>query len=114
RFSLNWAWARRAYLLVTETALTCGDWRIPYEEIEATSLVIVPFGFEKFRVLMVRWQGRTNQFRIPSESIWRIVNHPFWDSPLPFPVKRKEGAIERPPLWLILSNFAIDALASLS
>ena len=34
RLSLNWAFARRADLILTDTALVCGDWIIPYAEIE--------------------------------------------------------------------------------
>jgi hypothetical protein len=94
RFSLNWAFARRAKLVLTDKELVCGDWRIPYSEIEDASLVTVPTLFGPARNLMVRWRGRTYQFQLKSESLWRMVIHPFWDGPLPFQVHREVRSIE--------------------
>ena len=89
RFSLNWAFARRAKLVLTEDALVCGDWRIPYAEMDDAVLLSIPTWFGTARNLMVWWRGSVYQFQLKSESIWRMIVHPFWDGPLPFPVRRE-------------------------
>jgi hypothetical protein len=94
RFSLNWAFARRATLVLTDEALVCGDWCIPYEEIADAALVSIPTLFGTARNLMVWWQGRIYQFQLKSESFWRMKTHPFWDGTLPFPVRRELRCIE--------------------
>jgi hypothetical protein len=94
RFSIHWAFARRAKLALMTEELVCGDWRIPYTEIEDATLVSVPTLFGPARNLMVWWQGRVYQFQLKSESWWRMVIHPFWDGPLPFRVRREVRHIE--------------------
>ena len=94
RFSLNWAFARRATLVLTGQELVCGDWRIPYEEIKDAVLVSLPTLFGTARNLMVSWRGRIYQFQLKSESFWRMIVHPFWNGPLPFPVRREDRNIE--------------------
>jgi hypothetical protein len=89
RWSLNWALARRGNLVLTDTEFVCGNWRIPYAEIEEAVLVSIPTLFGTARNLLVMWQGRVYQFQLKSVSSWRMKTHPFWDGPLPFPVRRE-------------------------
>src|SRR5262245_53602550 len=102
RSSLNWLFARRAVLVLGPDALTCGDWRLPYAEFESATLVTIPTAFGAARTLMVRCRGRTYQFQLPTESTWRVVTHPFWDGPLPFPVAREVRRPGPPSGWLVL------------
>jgi hypothetical protein len=98
RFSWNWAFARRSKLVLTDESLICGDWTIPYQEIEDAILVSVRFlGWA--RTLFVRWGGKTYQFQLKSESWWRQIIHPFWDGPLPFSVRRETRRFEHRPIW---------------
>lgn len=94
RFSFHWAFARRAKLILTDTELVCGDWRIPYTEMEDAVLATVPTLLGTACNLMVWWQGRTYQFQLKSQSLWRMTIHPFWNGPLPFPARREERYIE--------------------
>jgi hypothetical protein len=66
RFSLNWAFARRAKLRLSDKELVCGDWCIPYVEIEDAALVSIPTWFGTARNLMVWWCGRVYQFQLKS------------------------------------------------
>src|SRR5262245_9678677 len=102
RSSLNWLFARRAALVLGPDALTCGDWHLPYAEFESATLVTIPTPFGAARTLMIRGRGRTYQFQLRSESVWRVVTHPFWDGPLPFPVSREVRRVEPPSGWLLL------------
>jgi hypothetical protein len=73
RFSLIWAWARRADLVLTTDALICGDWRIPYTEIDEAVVVAVGLvpGGRVGHLLRVRHRGRTYQFQSKPDSYWR-------------------------------------------
>lgn len=99
RLSLNWAFARRADLILTESELVCGDWAVPYAEVEDAVLVGVPVGggLGEQKRLIVRGRGRVYQFILPFVSVWswKAAADPFWDGPLPFPVRRVTGGIER-------------------
>src|SRR5262249_40584978 len=89
-------------LVLGQDALTCGDWHLPYAEFEFARLVTIPTVFGSARTLMVRCRGRTYQFQLRTESAWRVVVHPFWDGPLPFPVVREVRKPEQPSGWLVL------------
>jgi len=93
RFSLNWLFARRGELILTSDALVCGDWWIPYEKIEDAVLVSVPTPFGTACNLEVTASSVTYQFQLKSESLWRMKVHPFWQGPLPFPVRRETRRI---------------------
>src|SRR5262249_60296041 len=82
-FSLNWAFARRAKLVLTDTELVCGDWHIPYAEIEDAALLGIPTLWGTARNLMVRWQGRIYQVQLKSQSLWRMEAHAFGDGRVP-------------------------------
>jgi hypothetical protein len=92
RLSLNWIFARRAYLVLTGTALVCGDWVIPYAEIEDAVLVSLGAHWR----LIVRGREKVYQFIIPPITFWstKPAIDPFWDGPLPFPLRRLTGHIE--------------------
>jgi hypothetical protein len=111
--SLNWLIARRAALVLGPDALTCGDWHLPYAEFESATLVTIPTVFGAARLLMVRCRGRTYQFQVPTESAWRVVVHPFWDGPLPFPVVREVRRPEPPSGWLLVLGLVAVALGLL-
>jgi hypothetical protein len=113
RSSFNWMIARRAALVLGPDALTCGDWRLPYAEFEAAALVTMPTPLGDARTLMVRCRGRTYQFQLRTESAWRVVTHPFWDGPLPFPVTREVRRPERPSGWLVVVALAAIAVGLL-
>jgi hypothetical protein len=80
--------------VLTDKELICGNWHIPYEGIEDAVLVSVPTWFGTPRNLMVWHGGRIYQFQLKSESFWKMTIHPFWDGPLPFPVRREIRYIE--------------------
>jgi hypothetical protein len=93
RLSLSWALARRADLVLTETELAWGDWRVPYAEIE--DAVLVCLGSIWWR-LIVRGRGAVYQFLLPPASLWtwRATVDPIWNGPLPFPLRRVRGRFE--------------------
>jgi hypothetical protein len=84
RHSLSWVMARRAILKVTPSALICGDWEIPYDQIDEAVLFSIWDTFPGF-VLRVRANGMIYQFGVN----W----NPFWKKELPFPVSREKGEL---------------------
>ena len=84
RHSLNWVMARRAILKVTSSALICGDWHIPYDQIDEAVLSSIWGPFPGF-VLRVRSNGVIYQFGVN----W----NPFWKKELPFSVVREKGQL---------------------
>ena len=79
--SLNWVVARRGILKVMPDALVCGDWRIPYEQIDEAELFTIRSIFPGF-LLRVRTGDTIYQFGLN----W----NPFWKKELPFPVTREK------------------------
>ncbi len=95
RRSMNWALARRAQLRVMPDALECGDWRIPYAEIDEGVLFRVPTALLiPAYVLRVKSKGK----------IWQFGLNPgkFWRGELPFPVTRESATMGYSPLSLAL------------
>jgi len=85
RRSFSWAVARRGVLKVMPDSLVCGDWTIPYDQIEDATLfsfwsLCLP-GF----ILRVKTGGRIYQFGLN----W----NPFWKKDLPFTVKREAAKL---------------------
>jgi hypothetical protein len=101
RLSLNFAFARRADLILTDTELVWGDWSIPYAEIE--DAVLVSLGSSVWFRLIVRGRGQVYQFLLPPASrwTWEAKPDPFWDGPLPFPLRRVAGQIELGSVLLV-------------
>ncbi len=94
RLSLNWGLARWADLVLTDSDLVFGNWRLPYAEIE--DAVLIRLGVVWWR-LIGRGQGAVYQFILPPASLWswQATVDPFWDGPLPFPLRRVTGRFER-------------------
>ena len=94
RMSLNWAFAQRAELILTGSALVFANWAVSYAEIEDAALVCIPRTWWR---LIVRGRGTVYQFLLPPADIWtwEATLDPFWNGPLPFPVRRVAGRLER-------------------
>ena len=85
RYSLNWVVSRRAILKVMPDALVCGDWRIPYDQIDDAILFSIWTLYPGF-LLRVRSGETVYQFGLN----W----NPFWKKELPFPVSREKGKLK--------------------
>ena len=85
RRSLAWTFARRGVLEVRDDALICGDWVIPYDEVDEAILYSVRQVFIPGYVLFVRSGGTDYQFGLN----WGR----FWAGELPFPVRRERGRL---------------------
>jgi hypothetical protein len=85
RRSLNWAFARRGILEVRPAALACGNWVIPYRDIEDAVLYSVRQTLIPGYVLVVRSRGQVYQFGLN----WGR----FWTRDLPFPVRRERARL---------------------
>ncbi len=85
RRSLNWVVARRGILKVMPNALVCGDWRIPYDEIDEAVLLSIRSVLPGF-LLRVKSRGTVYQFGLN----W----NPFWRKELPFAVSREKGKLK--------------------
>lgn len=82
RCSLNWAFSRRGRLYMMSDSLKCGDWEIPYAEIDEALIYSIPWLFTIAYVLLVKSKGQIYQFGLnPSR---------FWKGELPFPAKREK------------------------
>lgn len=86
RRSLSWVTARRARLRVTRHALVCGDWTIPYQEIQEAVLFSIYSIFIPGYVLRVKTKDVTYQFGLN----WGR----FWQGELPFPVRRERRRLQ--------------------
>lgn len=106
RLSLNWALAGWSDFAVTESALVWRGHQIPYAAIEDAMLVRVPIpqGFGAQKRLIVRAHGEVYQFVLPFVSVWswNAAADPFWDGPLPFPVRRVERELDTSLALLLL------------
>ena len=85
RRSVHWALSRRGILEVRPGALACGDWLIPYGEIEEAVLYSVRQMLIPGYVLVVKSRGILYQFGLN----WG----PFWSRELPFPVRRERARL---------------------
>jgi hypothetical protein len=85
RHSLDWVFARRGILEVRPDALVCGDWVIPYSDIEESVLYSVRQTLIPGFVLVVRARGHIYQFGLN----WGR----FWSRELPFPVRRERARL---------------------
>ena len=85
RRSFNWAVSRRGILEVQPDALACGDWVIPYREIDEAVLYSVRQMLIPGYVLLVKSRGVVYQFGLN----WGR----FWTRDLPFPVRRERARL---------------------
>ncbi len=82
RHSLSWVFSRRAILQVWPDRLVCGDWAIPYSEIEEAVLFETRANFIiPCYVLRVKVGFSIYQFGLNPSS--------FWKGELPFAVTRE-------------------------
>lgn len=86
RRSANWVTARRGLLKVYDDHLTCGNWTIPYADVEEAVLFRTRQMFIPGYVLRVKTQGRIYQFGLNSGR--------FWTSDLPFSVERRTAKLK--------------------
>ena len=93
RWSLNWAFARRGELRLTDLAIQCGDWTIPYAGIDDAVLLAVPTRFGTAYNLRVKARGKTYHFQLRSTSAWRWTLDSFWLGAIPFPIRRETAHI---------------------
>lgn len=94
RFSFNWLFARRGELRLTECSIACGDWTIPYEEVEDAVLLAVPTRWWTDYNLKIRSRGKTYQFQLKSISYWRYLIDPFWFGETPLPLRYEVACID--------------------
>src|SRR3954454_16407518 len=86
RYSPNWLVARRGILRVTTDALECGDWRIPYAEMDDAALFSVRQNLIPGYVRRVKAGGRIYKFGLTPTRFWR--------GELPFPVRREKSVLK--------------------
>ena len=83
RRSFSWVASRRAMLEIRGDSMVCGDWTIPYDEIDEAVLFstkqmfIIPV-----YVLRAKSKGKVYQFGLNPNR--------FWNGELPFPVHREK------------------------
>lgn len=104
RYSLNWVLARRGTLKVWTDALVCGDWRIPYSEIEEAVLIRTSQMFIPGYVLRVKSHGAIYQFGL---NLGR-----YWTRELPFPVRREKARLGYSRFSIILRVVIIIAIVA--
>ncbi len=80
--SINWALSKRGALSVMSDSLKCGDWSIPYSDIEEATLCSMPWLFMTAYVLRIKSKGQIYQFGLNPGR--------FWKGELPFAVKREQ------------------------
>ena len=85
RRSFNWVVARRSILKVMPDASVCGDWKIPYNQIDEAILFSIWSIFPGF-LLRIRSGETVYQFGLN----WNA----FWKRELPFPVSREKGKLK--------------------
>lgn len=105
RRSLNWVISRRAFLVLYADHLKCGDWIIPYGEIDEAVLFRVRQGLIPGYVLRIKTRGQIYQFGLNPGRFWR--------GPLPFPVTRESAALGYSWFSLILRGAALAYLVFL-
>lgn len=108
RFSTNWAFARRGELRLTDRAIECGDWTIPYEDIDDAVLLAIATPWGTSHTLKIKFEGTTYQFQLKSTSSWRNVTDPFWLGETPLPLREETAYVDwraSKPLmqWLLWS-----------
>ena len=85
-YGLKWIMSRRALLKVFHDRLECGDWTIPYSEIEEADLFQTRSGLIPCFILKARTPNNTFQFGLNGNK--------FWKGDLPFDVTRTEGRLK--------------------
>jgi hypothetical protein len=81
RRSVNWVFSRRGFLKVYTDRIECGDWTIPYDQIDEAVLFRTSSMFIPCYLLRVKAQGQIYQFGLNPGR--------YWSRELPFPVVRE-------------------------
>lgn len=105
RHSLNWALSRRAFLKVYPDRLECGDWIIPYHEMNEAILFRTRQLFIPCCVLRVKARGRIYQFGLNPGR--------FWAGELPFPTRRETASLGYSWFSIAIRVAVVAALAYL-
>lgn len=100
RLSQNWLWSRRGWFKVFPDRVACGDWDIPFSEIQEVVLYRSRWSFMPVSVLKIRVAGETYQFGF---NPWA---HPEAHLSIPY---REENV----KLRLSLFSFAVRAISIL-
>lgn len=113
RWSFNWSFARarRGELRLTDRAIQCGDWTIPYAEFDDAALLAVPMQFFTAYNLRVKSRGKTYNFALKSTSAWHWRLDPFWLGTLPFPLRKEVAYINYRDSMPLLMVFWITCSA---
>ena len=91
----KWITSRRGRLKLYKDRLECGDWAIRYEDIREAVL-------SSFRSPILRIPGYVLTVRTDTEKYhfglngWR-----YWQSNLPFPVKRQQAKLKMSPISIL-------------
>lgn len=102
---LPWVTARRSILEVYDDRLECGDWIIPFAEVEAATLFETRQMFIPCYILKVRVAGNTFQFGLNGNRFWR--------GELPFPVTRDKGRLGYSTFSIVARLIVIGVIAYL-
>ena len=105
RHSLNWVLSRRGFLSVYADRLECGDWIIPYDEIDEAVLFRARQMFIPCYVLRIKVRGRIYQFGLNPGR--------FWAGELPFPARREEASLGYSWFSIAIRAAAVAALVYL-
>ncbi len=89
RLSRNWYLARYYELRLTRRAIECGDWTIPYDEIDDAVLMAISPPYMLGYVLWVKSRGKNYQFRLFSTSPWWWELDRFWLAETALPLRRE-------------------------
>ncbi|MEO1402091.1 MAG: hypothetical protein AAFV72_12705 [Cyanobacteria bacterium J06635_1] len=86
RRSLNWVVSRRGLLQIYDDRLECGNWNIPYADVEEAVLFRTRQMFIPGYVLRIKAHGKIYQFGLNPGR--------FWASELPFPAERRSAKLK--------------------
>lgn len=87
QYGPNWVLARRATLKIFDDHLECGDWSVPYEQMQSATLYSIrSFLLVPSYVLQVNTTEKQYHFGLN----WGA----FWKEELPFKVNREKGKVK--------------------
>ena len=89
RISRNWMLAKFYELRLTRREIQCGDWTIPYAEIDDAVLMAISPPYILGYTLRVKSRGKTYQFRLLSTSPWWWDLDRFWLGDTALPLRRE-------------------------
>ncbi|MDA3936332.1 MAG: hypothetical protein PF636_05635 [Actinomycetota bacterium] len=103
QYGVNWSLSRRALLKVYRDRLECGDWTIPYDEVQDATLFSIRQMFIPGYVLKVSTNAAVFHFGLNPGRYWR--------GRLPFEVKREKGTLCYTPLSIAIRIALIASIA---